>query len=155
MKCSTCNNKGADKILIDKSMCRKCWNERTKLYYKKNKEKLKERTRMWKKNNKEKVVEISKRYRQELKINALKAYSNGKVECACCGEKEIDFLCLDHINNNGAEERRENKYGLGKSIFKWLKKNNYPKNAGLQVLCFNCNVSKRIQGGTCIHKLKK
>jgi len=154
MKCSICKNKNKDGTLAEISKCRACWNERARDYYLRNKEKLKERTRLWKRNNREKVIEDSKRYRGELKIDALKAYSNGKVECACCGEKEIDFLCLDHIDNNGSQERRERKYGLGTSFLKWLKKNNYPRNARLQVLCFNCNMSKRIQGGACIHKLK-
>ncbi|MFH1456591.1 MAG: hypothetical protein ABIF17_00575 [Patescibacteria group bacterium] len=122
-------------------------------YYLRNRDKVKERTMLWKKNNKEKIIKESKRYRDKLKIDALKAYSNNNVKCACCGEREIDFLCLDHIYNNGAEERKNNKYGSA-GIFKWLKKNNYPKNAGLQVLCFNCNMSKRINSGTCIHKLK-
>jgi hypothetical protein len=122
-------------------------------YYLKNREKIKEITRIWKLKNKEWVVGDSKKYRDKLKLDALKAYSNNDVKCACCGEREIDFLCLDHINDNGSEERKNNKYGLA-GIFKWLKKNNYPKDAGLQVLCSNCNMSKRINRGICIHKLK-
>lgn len=123
-------------------------------YYLKNREGVKEKTRNWKLRNKEWVVGDSKKYRDKLKIDALRAYSNNDVKCACCGEREVDFLCLDHINDNGAEERRNNKYGLA-GIFKWLRKNNYPKDAGLQVLCFNCNMSKRINKGICIHKLEK
>lgn len=122
-------------------------------YYLRNREKIKERAKIWKFKNKDWVVRDSKKYRDKLKIDALKAYSNNDIKCACCGEREIDFLCLDHINDNGAKERKNNKYGSA-GIFKWLKKNNYPKNVGLQVLCFNCNISKRINKGTCIHKLK-
>jgi len=155
MKCSICDNKNKDGTSVEIYKCRECWNKQAHEYYLKNKEKLKERTMLWKKNNKDKVLEDSRRYRKELKINALKAYSNNKIECACCGEKEIDFLCLDHIDNNGAQERREKKYGLGTSFLKWLKAHDYPASARLQVLCLNCNMSKRIQGGTCIHKLNK
>lgn len=153
MKCSLCENKKSDGTLIEVLLCKKCFTEKAKKYYSENKAEFIKRAALWKKNNKEKVIEESKRYRKKLKINALKAYSNNDVKCACCGEREIDFLCLDHVNDNGAEERKNNKYGLA-GIFKWLKKNNYPKNAGLQVLCFNCNMSKRINGGICIHKLK-
>lgn len=155
MKCSLCKNKNEKGVLVDVYKCRECVNEEARTYYLKNKEKLKERTRLWKKNNKEKVINESKRYRKELKINALRAYShNNKIECICCGEKKIDFLCLDHIDNNGSQQRRERKYGLGTSFLKWLKANNYPKDIRLQVMCLNCNMSKRIQGGICIHQLK-
>ena len=152
MKCSSCNNQ-KDNYSKKNEICKKCISEEMHKYYLKNKEKIKEKTKIWKLKNKEWVVEDSKKYRDKLKIDALNAYSNNDVKCACCGEREIDFLCLDHINDNGTEERKNNKYGLA-GIFKWLKKNNYPKNAGLQVLCFNCNASKRINGGICIHKLK-
>jgi hypothetical protein len=124
-------------------------------YYLRNKERVIERTNQWREMNKDKVIKYSKKYRTGLKVNALKAYSDNEVECACCGEKEIDFLCLDHIDNNGSQERKEKNYGLGTSFLKWLKVNNYPKNLRLQVLCFNCNMSKRIQNGVCIHQLIK
>lgn len=155
MKCSLCENKNKDGTIIEDYKCRECINKQAREYYVKNKEKLKKRNRLWKKNNRDKVIEEGRRYRKELKINALKVYSNNKIECACCGEREIDFLCLDHIDNNGSQERREKKYGLGTSFLKWLKVNNYPKKLRLQVLCFNCNMSKRIQGGICVHKLRK
>jgi hypothetical protein len=154
MKCYLCGkDRNKDGSIIKHRICKTCNNRRAQQYYLKNSNKLKERTKLWKEKNKEKVVNISKRYRGELKINSLKAYSNSKnPKCVCCGQTEIDFLCLDHVNNNGAEERK--KYGLGTSFLKWLKKNNYPQNIGLQAMCFNCNFSKRING-VCIHQLKK
>lgn len=156
MKCSICDKiKKRDGISAKDFICKKCVSEEMHKYYLRNKEKLKKRTRLWKKNNKEKVIKESQRYRKELKIKALKAYSrNDNIQCVCCGEKEIDFLCLDHIDNNGAQERKRKKYGLGTSFLKWLKVNNYPKNLRLQTMCFNCNMSKRIQGGVCIHQLR-
>lgn len=152
MKCSSCNNK-KNSHSKKNEICKKCISKEMHKYYLRNREKIKERAKIWKFKNKDWVVRDSKKYRDKLKIDALKAYSNNDIKCACCGEREIDFLCLDHINDNGAKERKNNKYGSA-GIFKWLKKNNYPKNVGLQVLCFNCNISKRINKGTCIHKLK-
>jgi len=152
MKCSSCNNKKNSRSKKNE-ICKKCISKEMHKYYLKNREKIKEKSKIWKLKNKDWVVKNSKGYRDKLKIDALKAYSNNNIRCACCGEQEIDFLCLDHINDNGAKERKNNKYGSA-GIFKWLKKNNYPKDVGLQVLCFNCNISKRINRGTCIHKLK-
>ncbi|MBL7142586.1 MAG: hypothetical protein ISS83_02950 [Candidatus Pacebacteria bacterium] len=154
MKCCLCGvTENKDGTPIKYRICKTCNNKKAKQYYLENSEKLKKRSNLWKKRNREKVIEISKRYRAELKIQALKAYNNNeKPKCVCCGETEIDFLCLDHINNIRRKERE--KYGLGTSFLKWLKTNNYPKHLGLQVLCFNCNFSKRIHG-VCIHQLRK
>ncbi len=154
MKCYLCGrDKNKDGTLVRYRICKECTNKKAHQYYLENSEKFKERSRLWKKKNKEKVIEISKRYRRGLKIKALEAYSNKKLRCVCCGETEIDFLCLDHIDNDGAKQRE--RYGIGTSFLKWLKANNYPKDLRLQVMCLNCNMSKRIQGGVCIHQLGK
>ena len=77
-------------------------------------------------------------------------YSFGKPECTCCGEKEMKFLCIDHINNDGALHRKN--YGrVGHRIYTWLKNKGYPE--GYQVLCFNCNNAKALYG-ECPHKKK-
>ncbi|XOB41414.1 MAG: hypothetical protein ACKKMW_01645 [Candidatus Nealsonbacteria bacterium] len=155
MKCYLCGTtENKDGTFVMRRICKECVNKKAHQYYLENPEKFKKRSRLWKKENKEKVIEMSKRYRKGLKVKALKAYSNNKEQrCICCGETEVDFLCLDHIDNDGTEQRK--KYGLGTSFLKWLKANNYPKNLRLQVMCLNCNMSKRIQGSVCIHQLRK
>jgi len=66
--------------------------------------------------------------------------------CACCGETELTFLTIDHINGGGNEHRRQ----LGHThVYDWLRANRYPK--GYQTLCFNCNSAKSIQG-ICPHQ---
>lgn len=40
--------------------------------------------------------------------------------------------------------------GRGNSFYFWLRKNKYPQ-LSIQVMCFNCNNSKKL-GGVCIHK---
>ena len=79
-------------------------------------------------------------YRIKLKAEVFNHYSGGEIKCACCGEKEIDFLCIDHINGNGSEDRKRlgNK-GLGIRLYCYLKNNNYPE--GYRVLCHNCNMA--------------
>ena len=65
---------------------------------------------------------------------ALEGYGN---KCECCGETQYEFLCIDHINGDGSEHRKE--IGGGSRIYWWLIKNNFPE--GFRVLCYNCNMS--------------
>lgn len=79
-------------------------------------------------------------------------YSNGRFECACCGQKERDFLTIDHIKGGG--NRDSSELGIprgGSSLYRWLIRNGYPP--GFQVLCINCNLSKA-KHGACIHQMK-
>jgi hypothetical protein len=69
--------------------------------------------------------------------------------CVCCGCDIPEFLTIDHINGDGAKHREE---GPGNRIYRWLKKNGFPKN-NFQLLCFNCNCAKGIYG-TCPHQKK-
>jgi hypothetical protein len=87
------------------------------------------------------------------RLEALSAYSNGSMKCACCGEAEVAFLTLDHADNNGRAQRRETKVS-GTSWFYYLRKLGYPKEFNLRVLCFNCNCGRRTAGqnGRCPHE---
>jgi len=128
---------------------------------------------VWRKNNPEKVRSQRKRKylrdiqktgfreqenkrkqeeRLKLKIEAFTHYSYGKIACACCGETEINFLSLDHIENNGAKERRQFRRG-GVLFYRLLRQKDYP--TGYQVLCMNCNYGKRMNNGICPHQLRK
>jgi hypothetical protein len=82
----------------------------------------------------------TKKYRLKLRMDALEYYSKGKPKCNCCGESTLQFLCIDHINNDGNKHRRDIGYTGGDSVIKWLRKNDYPE--GFQVLCYNCNMAK-------------
>ena len=82
----------------------------------------------------------------ELKNETFGAYGG---HCVCCGETDYRFLSIDHINNDGNKHRKE---GItDKGLWRWLKKQGYPKD-NFQLLCFNCNLGKRINGGICPHK---
>ena len=120
------------------SYCRKCQNERGKLLmrrkYKKNPTLANEKIRQCK---------------QRVKKLVLNAY--GKV-CQCCGENHIEFLCIDHINGGGNQERRELNRRSGYAFYAYLKKMKFPK--GYQVLCHNCNMAKSLFG-KCPHKNEK
>ena len=77
-------------------------------------------------------------------------YSNGVIQCACCGELEIGFLTIDHIN--GRKQHNHKKTMLGVVLYQWIITNNYPD--GFQVLCMNCNWAKG-RLGICPHQRKK
>ena len=68
--------------------------------------------------------------------------------CACCGEKEIKFLAIDHINNDGHKQRKK----MTLNINAWAIRHHYPKD--LQVLCHNCNLAKAFYG-ICPHQEKQ
>ena len=124
--------------------------EYMKNYYQKNKENCKEYMKNYRQENKEKIKENN----QKMKELVYNHYSNGVIECACCGEKEIDFLSLDHIYNNGAKHKKKIKGG-GFGILRWAIKNNFPPI--FQLLCMNCNVSKgkKANNCKCIHQIKR
>lgn len=93
-------------------------------------------------------------YYKKCKREAMDHYG---IICQCCGESTLDFLTIDHIEQNGAEHRRElnfNNSCTGYHFYLWLKKNNWPQNLGLQVLCSNCNTAKGAYG-VCPHVLQK
>jgi|SRR5665213_171325 len=111
----------------------------------------------WRKKNPEKFHATQKRAIEKMRYDTLSHYSNGEPKCACCGEVEILFLQIDHINDDGANHRRQmvKEQGYisgGNNLPYWLKKNNYPP--GFQVLCANCNWGKRL-AGKCPHQLTK
>ena len=69
-------------------------------------------------------------------------------KCACCGEGQIQFLTLDHVNNDGSAHRRRMSGGKrrdfgGWRLYRWLRVHGYPKEVELQILCWNCNEAKR------------
>ncbi len=93
----------------------------------------------------------TKKYSKRIRIEALVHYSGGTPKCSCCSLTELEFLCLDHINNDGKEDRK--KWGLGSRFYRMLKRENYPPY--LQVLCFNCNFAKSVYGECPHHKQRR
>ncbi len=73
--------------------------------------------------------------------------------CNCCGEKELIFLTIDHINEDGAAHRRSltGTRAGGEKTYNSVVNDNFP--ATYQVLCFNCNHAKHVLG-ECWHKTK-
>lgn len=101
-----------------------------------------------------KMLEVQRQQRLRSKMEALNAY--GGCFCNCCGEAEIKFLSLDHVNNDGYIHRKalfgKNQFAMLK--YSWLRKNGYPTDYALQVLCYNCNLGKKANKGICPHLSK-
>lgn len=162
--------------LTDEELKRKRNREAAARYRERNREKFNQRMRDWREANRDKAREQSREWRNRKiangtpeevaalrkaeadKTKRLQADCRDKVfaayggyKCNCCGESEQLFLSIDHIDNNGAEERRSGKYnGSGTGFYQWLRKSGFP--SGYQVLCMNCQVGKHKNGGVCPHR---
>jgi hypothetical protein len=134
---------------VHREQIRKYGRSYSRDYYKKHTLKRNQESKDYYQKNAEKLKLLIKKYRQKLKLEIFTHYGGNPPKCACCGETIIDFLSIDHINNDGAKHRKEE--GLGYQFYRWLKNNNFPE--GYQVLCMNCQFGKRINNGICSHKL--
>jgi hypothetical protein len=85
------------------------------------------------------------------RLAALRHYSGGEPRCSCCGERTVEFLGLDHINDDGAAHRRELGFGGGGQFYSWLRKTGYTYD-GVVVACHSCNMARAMYGN-CPHSL--
>lgn len=74
--------------------------------------------------------------------------------CVCCGETILQFLTIDHIDGGGNKERKcLGSNPGGSAIIRRIVRQGYPD--GLQVLCWNCNCGRALNGGICPHQQNK
>ena len=111
--------------------------------------KVKEGQKKWKKENPDKVKALAKRHLLKKKKIVFDHY--GRL-CQCCGETEAGFLTIDHINNDGAKQRKEHKLTGGVNVYNWIINNDFPTD--LRTLCYNCNFGKR-HSKICPHEIQK
>lgn len=151
----------------NKYTCKSCANERYRKWLllpgnaDKKRAYARKAAKIAREKNPERIFDNKKRSELRLKKEVFSHYSdNGS--CSCCGEKNLLFLTIDHTDNDGAKHRRKiigesynrTKRGdlSGRQFYAWLKKNNYPTDTKLQVLCYNCNYGKVANRGICPHK---
>ena len=103
----------------------------------------------WREKNRERLREDARQHKLKAKKIILERYGKS---CVKCGFDDIRALHLDHIENNGAEERKSlggQKFS-GSNFYLYLIKQGLPD--GYQTLCANCNfikqwdLNKRSQG---------
>lgn len=90
--------------------------------------------------HKQKRILTTQRAKHKLKLKQIVVnhYTEGSMRCQCCGYSGIEFLSVDHINGDGKEHRKT--IGTGFTIYRWLIKNNFPRD--FQILCIACNHAK-------------
>ena len=79
---------------------------------------------------------VRQSYYLKNRLEVLEHYGGVPPKCKCCGEEEVKFLSIDHIDGGGKEHRAK----TGSNYIAWFKKNNFPN--GFQILCHNCNLAK-------------
>jgi hypothetical protein len=131
-------------------------------------EKIREKNkRSYLKHREERIAQMKKYYYKNYSLSKNKYYDysksngsrrvkiyeligNGKIACACCGETEIRFITIDHIFGGGKKERRVEKWDWRHLGLKTLEAEKHR----FQLLCWNCNSGRQINGGVCPHKEK-
>jgi hypothetical protein len=93
-----------------------------------------------------------KAMRLKVKCEVFDAY--GGRRCVCCLTESIQFLTIEHPDMDGAEHRRKLGVKGGWQFYKKLKKLGFPRDYRLEVLCFNCNISRGFYG-FCPHDLER
>ncbi len=84
-----------------------------------------------------KCANVSRCRQQELKKKVIKGYGG---KCTCCGQKQWEFLSVDHKKNDGAERRRRlGRAETSATLYRRLIAENFPPD--YQILCYNCNLS--------------
>jgi hypothetical protein len=163
----TCVNCGPQSISLWKQVikrggpewrCIKCTRESNKKLYWKNPEKRRAHSLEWGVKNRDRKLAVNAAWRlshaEERRVYMKKRLQERKNlvllhyggKCKCCGESEVKFLCIDHIDGGGNKHRAE--VGGGSTFYGWVIKHNFP--SGFQVLCHNCNFASGAYG-VCPH----
>ena len=146
-KCTSCGEIATDKVALELfakskdskygryNLCKLCANIRSRKVH----------VRYQTKNPTSYTKYMRAHQRKSTYLRRIEIMNHYGGKCTCCGENELKFLSIDHINGNGRKHRQQIKI----NIYSWLKKNKYP--TGFQILCYNCNLSKGFYG-QCPHK---
>ena len=100
----------------------------------------KESSRRYREKNREKLRQHAREYRLEWRRKVFEHYG---MSCAECGFSDYRALQLDHLNNDGAEERKSlggQKFS-GWRFYQHVVNSNYQ--GRYQTLCANCNSIKQ------------
>lgn len=91
--------------------------------------------------NKDAILRRQRRHRERLKREVVDAYGGA---CACCGESDIVFLAVDHINGNmGGKNRPRSE--MGAKLYARLRRAGFPQGE-YRILCHNCNFAEHVLG---------
>jgi hypothetical protein len=97
-------------------------------------------------------AEYMRKWNRDIRFRLMSHYSGGgEPFCRGCGESMFIYLTIDHIDDDGAEHRRR-EVGSSKGnrltgMYAKIIKAGFVER--LQVLCWNCQWAKRLNGGVC------
>ena len=123
------------------------YKARAAAYYETHQEEVKANQRAYYAAHKEERKAWGEQYRATNKLRVFAAY--GGPLCGCCGDTNLEFLTIDHINGGGSKHRRGLRRVGGDALYKELHKEGFP--SGYRVLCMNCNWALGIHG-YCPHR---
>jgi hypothetical protein len=106
-------------------------------WYAANKAREITKNRKWKAENAKRYGQTMRTWALGVKVEVFTQYGpNREVRCSWvgCTITDLDMLSLDHISDNGAEERKRGQPS-GKNLYRKLKKEGFP--TGFQTLCMN------------------
>lgn len=119
--------------------CNPCNALHSREYRKKNKVRVAEIQKRSKEKYKSKTSQHAKEYQKRLREKVFAVFGN---KCACCGETNKEFLCLDHKLGGGCQEAK--KLGT-RGVFVRVLREGFPREK-YQILCHNCNMSLGFYG---------
>ena len=120
--------------------------ERKHKWYLEHQKEAKERSRNWRIAHKEEMKKWQQEYNRSHREKRINHYKEQRLtvikhyggKCAFCGDTNINHLCIDHINDDGAKHRKTTD---GRKFLNRLIKSNFPD--GFQILCWNHNAEKQ------------
>jgi hypothetical protein len=150
--CKTCGETDEIKFRpVNASMCKECflaymrpsWRIARQKYVDQYPDRILETRTAWAEYNRQYSINL----RARNKIEVLTYYGPNQVlQCAWneCTVVDIDMLVLDHVKDNGAEEKRKlgGSSGRGHVFYQYLKAHGFP--SGYQTLCCNHNHKKEL-----------
>lgn len=98
---------------------------------------IRERSNTYYREHRSEIIAKKSLLARQLKTTVIAHYGG---ECACCGEKSIEFLTIDHIHGDGAAHRKL-VGGSGPKVYADIIKSGFPEGR-FRVLCLNCNIAR-------------
>ncbi len=129
-----------------RSHCRQCCAIYCKIHYHKDPKLQIQKVNDWRIRNPGKAQQYLVNYRKRIRMQVLEHYG---IKCACCGETEVVFLTLDHLQGGGGLHRKTTNGSLG--VYREIIQQNFPPQ--YRILCMNCNWAMRL-GHKCPHQAK-
>jgi hypothetical protein len=150
MYCSACKQELDDARFYKRQLtpnrktlwCIKCSRLKAADYVQRNLTKVLAKNKEWYLKNKSVQFGHCRAYQARRRKKVIDAYGG---KCACCGESQIEFLAVDHKNNDGNKDRKKFKG----NIYVRAIRMGFPDM--FQILCHNCNMAKAFYG-CCPHQ---